>query len=160
MVNNPNPFLEAEDDAEAVLKLHGIYSPPVPTALIALVFPGTTIDVGKFFDDETLGFSMPADNTWHILINGNLPLGAQRFTAFHELYHMLRSEVGFSRQTPQGLLMESRANVFAANILMPARWFRREWEESRSIEKMADKFLVSQQAIRIRFKNLNKYINS
>ncbi len=160
MNKTPNKYIEVQSDAEEVLKMFKIYEPPVPTAIITKVFKTATIDVNSFFEDEVLGFVYPNSGNWHILINENLPLGAQRFTVFHELYHMLKSEPGFCRQTPEGELRESKANVFAANILMPARWFRKEWEKSFDVEIMARKFFVSPSAVRVRLKNLEHYLKA
>lgn len=157
-----NNYIEAEKDAEFILDLlaqYNIFEPPVPTGIIVKVVPHTTIDVIDF-STEAFGFSFADSGKWRILINDNLPLGAKRFTAFHELYHILKGKMGFSKDTPEGKLEETKADYFAACILMPARWFRKYWEKTRSIEEMGEIFGVSHKAVSTRLKNLDHYLRA
>lgn len=154
-------YIEAEADAEEILKSFNITKPPVDTILVNKLFRGIHIDISDdFFEDEVTGFSYSHKGKWYILLNGKVPLGAQRFTLFHELFHMLRSEPGFSRDDAKSRLRESRADAFAASILMPARWFRREWEKCNDINQMAEFFFVSPSAVKIRLMNLENYLKA
>lgn len=152
-------YLSAESDADEILRTFNVYAPPVPSDIIKRIFPGASLDVISF-SDEAYGFTFEDDGKWRILINSNLPLGAKRFTIFHELHHMLYSEEGFCMNNPKGQINERVANVFSANILMPARWFRKYWEIHRDIDQMAKIFVVSPRAVAIRLSNLNNYLNA
>lgn len=150
-------YIRTGSDANVILEQFKITQPPVPTSLVTMIFRDASIAV-KHFSDEALGFSVPQDGHWNVLIDDQLSLGAKRFTLFHELWHMVNSEVGFNKETDEGKLREKKADYFAACILMPARWFRRYWELSHDIDKMAQIFLVSRKAVEIRLKGLNHYI--
>ncbi len=150
-------FLQAEDDAEDILARYGITKPPVPTGIIKKVFPNCTIDI-LHFSDEAFGFTFPSKGQWHMLIDSEIPMGAKRLTAFHEFYHMLKHEAGFSKENPETNFQHSTANFFAICLLMPARWFRKYWEQCEDIDVMADIFSVSKSAVKYRLMGLQNYL--
>jgi Zn-dependent peptidase ImmA (M78 family) len=152
-------YIMAEDDADQVLATLGVYSPPVPVKIIGDIFKGVTFDIVAF-SDEYIGFSFPKYGVWHILIKDSLPLTAKRFTAFHELYHMLHSKPGYCRSTTEGSFEESKANYFASCILMPARWVRKYWEQTYSVNSLAEIFNVSTAVTEIRLKGLEHYLSA
>ena len=60
-----------------------------------------------------------------ILVNRNKPVPRQRFTAAHELGHIMLGHVGEGRPahrgaSPEDEVMEQEANVFASRLLAPA----------------------------------------
>lgn len=150
-------FLQAEDDADGILGYLGVTKPPVPTGIIKKVFPNCTIDVFHF-SDEAYGFAYPSKGRWHVLVDSEIPLGARRLTAFHEFYHMLQHEIGFSKENPEDNLQHSAANFFAVCLLMPARWFRKYWEKYGEIDAMAEVFGVSKTAAQYRLMGLQHYL--
>ncbi|SRR5260221_4734529 len=150
-------YMRAEDDADVVLATLGVHNPPVPTGIIQKIFQDVTIDVVAF-SDEYLGFSFHEYGAWRILINSDLPLTAKRFTAFHELYHMLQGNPGYCSSTTEGTFEERKANYFAACILMPARWVRKYWDINNDIDSLADIFNVGTTVVEIRLKNLEHYL--
>lgn len=157
-------YLEAENDADMILNIlkdKKITKPPVPLWIIPNIVPGTIIDSSRKFFEGALGFSFfDFLNTrkWQILINEDLPYGAQRFTAFHEFYHILKQKPGFKRGSVDAKLEEKRADVFSACLLMPAQWFRKYWEETYNLDEMAKIFGVSREAVKVRFRSLDHYI--
>lgn len=150
-------FLQAEDDADEILGTFGITKPPVPTGVIKKVFPDCTLDV-LHFSDEAFGFTYPFRGQWHILIDSEIPLGARRLTAFHEFYHMLKHEVGFNKEGLQTDFKHSEANFFAVCLLMPARWFRKHWEQCEDVDIMAEIFGVTKTAVQYRLMGLEHYL--
>ncbi len=150
-------YLKAENDADEILAICRITSPPVPTGVIRKIFPSCTIDV-VHFSDEAMGFTFASGDSWRVLIDSQIPIGAKRFTAFHEFYHMLNNEAGFCKNTPEGKLQESRSDYFAACLLMPARWFRKYWEKCNDIETMMKIFGVSWEAASYSLMGLQKYL--
>src|ERR1035437_6397981 len=149
-------YLETEQQAEGVLNVlakYNIQKPPVPLWIIISTMPYVIIDI-LGMSEEVIGFSFSKDRKSHILLNENYNYGAQRFTAFHEFYHLLNGKPGYSKDTPQGKEEEKKADFFAACLLMPARWFRKEWERVNNIEEMAKIFGVSISAVQMRLLNL------
>lgn len=153
-------YLEAEKKAEAILDIlakYNVFRPPVPTGIIRKIMPYAYIHV-KTMSEEVLGFSFSQNGKSHILINEKLPYGAKRFTAFHEFYHLLHGKPGYSKDTSQGRDEDAKAEFFAACLLMPARWFRKYWEQVQDIDKMAEIFGVSRKAAEVRLKGLDHYL--
>ena len=75
--------------------------------------------------DENDGMSFIVDNTPIILVSRETPLPRQRFTAAHELGHILLGHVGkyklVNREpNPNDSPIEQTANVFASRLLAPA----------------------------------------
>lgn len=156
-------YINIEGEADLILKLAGVERPPVPIEAMKRISQRLdfTIDLLNF-NEEALGFSFPdaKSGKWRILINKNLvKAGARRYTFFHEFHHILKSEVGFSKLTPEGKLIEHEADYFAAFVLMPARWVKRYWNKYRDINTLAKIFGVSRKAMGIRIKNLDHYLS-
>ncbi|OGH10679.1 MAG: hypothetical protein A3B38_04325 [Candidatus Levybacteria bacterium RIFCSPLOWO2_01_FULL_36_13] len=154
-------YLETEEQAEKVLNVlatYNVYKPPVPTWIIQRMMPYLTMEL-KSMPEEVIGFSFPNKDKSHMLLNEKYSYGALRFTAFHEFYHLLNGKLGYSKDTPQGAAEEKKADFFAACLLMPARWFRKEWEKTGGdIEKIAKIFGVSVLAAHMRALNLEHYL--
>lgn len=101
---------------------------------------------------------------YRITINGNDHPRRQRFTLAHELAHLIlhRDLIGdgvvdnaMYRSKTLSNAIESQANRFAADLLMPARLVRQFWREGiKSVAQMAAKFDVSTAAARIRIVDL------
>lgn len=123
----------------------------------------------------------------HVWVNPTEPSTRQRFTLAHELGHLifdvyphiedaLRDEVITDKRVTLNRngaksYRETRANRFAAQLLMPAKLIEREFKHLREkllaeqkrisrerlVELFAQKFDVSREAMRIRLQDL-KYI--
>jgi len=104
-----------------------------------------------------------------ITLNANHPLRRQRFTLAHEIGHYVLhrdligdslTDDGMYRGKLQdgsmlGSLRETEANRYAADLLMPARLIRTEWQAgNKSIAGLSQTFDVSEEAVRIRLKEL------
>ncbi len=95
-----------------------------------------------------------------IVINSRERRVRQRFTIAHELGHYFLGHVGKSFAEPGGRSRRERdAERFAACLLMPAAWVRRQWKayaanyENRQAI-LADLFQVSSAALKRRVKEL------
>lgn len=103
--------------------------------------------------DKKLG----GDSGYVILVNKNHPLNRQRFTVAHEIGHfILHRDMGdeirddeFYRALPGPL--ETEANAFAADLLMPWNLIRRGQDAGHSsLYDLARHLGVSQQALAYR----------
>lgn len=99
---------------------------------------------------------------WKMKVNSLHHPNRQRFTIAHELGHYVKhatlhdefNDKTFFRDGASNL-METEANVFAAELLMPDAEFNNFIENvSDSVEKIADHFQVSSMAVRVRAKTL------
>lgn len=85
---------------------------------------------------------------WIISVNAGEPARRQRYTAFHELHHVI--EHPYRRFVGDGQA-EVLADQFSACVLMPRRAITRAWcTGNQSIQRLADRFEVSEDAMRIR----------
>jgi hypothetical protein len=89
---------------------------------------------------------------WLICLNKANPERRQRFTAFHELHHVI--EHPFRRFLSNGQA-EVIADHFAACVLMPRREVKRAWcSGTQHVAELADVFEVSEQAMQVRLVKL------
>jgi Zn-dependent peptidase ImmA (M78 family) len=124
--------------------------------------------VQVLFDDD-----MPSDisgkierlgKSFQITINGRHAPRRRRFTLAHELAHfilhrdLIESGVVDNAMYRSATLsddIERQANRFAADLLMPAALVQAAWRDGvRSYVEMASRFDVSEEAARIRMRDL------
>jgi hypothetical protein len=100
----------------------------------------------------------PYQDRFVLAVNGAMPYYHRRFTVAHELYHIIRrTKHMMFRQSMNTHKGEERlANIFAAELLMPAIEIERLHAEGcRSVEAYCKHFKVSKAAMKIRlFKEL------
>lgn len=95
---------------------------------------------------------------WVIQLKADDTPVTQRFTLFHEAFHIL----AHSRTTPvfkkrgneEGSFNELLADGFASFILMPEGWVKEKWAEVNDVNEMAKIFDVPKSAMCIRLKHL------
>lgn len=155
-----------------LLQDHSVDRPPVPIDRIARAC-GALVE-RRPFDGETCGFLLRQDDAILIGVNSAHHRHRQRFTVAHELGHMLmhRDEIGevhvdhrfafFLRDESSSTgekPLERAANRFAAEILMPADFLRRDVREADiadegALKVIARRYGVSVQAMTYRLANL------
>ena len=137
-------------NASKVLDATGVRAPVDVFALIR------QLGIHLFFSEETLaGACHISDGNAHIWVKKSDPLVRQRFTAAHELGHVILHEqtlfhdlVMVAGHDPQ----EQEANKFAYELLMPDWQVRVIAPQTKgSIPQMARYFGVPETAMEIRF---------
>lgn len=150
--------------AEKALRLTNIPQPPVYPEKIAEVF---NIPVFEWaFPDEISGLFVTDEKSACIAINQNHPRVRQRFTLAHELGHFFFSggavlfvdflDNALDLQSDERRAAETKANLFAADLLMPKAWLSKDFKEQGidGLPIMAQKYQVSEQALWFRLLNL------
>lgn len=163
-----------EQRAKDLLERHGATAPPVDVTALAKA-EGASIEV------QDLGLSVSglvvrgADGRVVIGVNSSHHPNRQRFTVAHEIGHFLLhgdsatvfvddKMVHFrdDTQTPRADPREMEANAFAAALLMPDDWLRRDLRDRKidlsddsAVRSLAARYEVSQQALTFRLINLN-----
>lgn len=131
------------------------------------------IDVQKEdMHDEISGLFVIKDGNSYIRYNSHQDKNRQRFTIAHELGHsVLHKETPLfvdkknerimyrnSDSSTGEIRKEREANAFAAALLMPSDFIRKEWQnipsEELPVEYLAKVFQVSSQAMSFRLANL------
>jgi Zn-dependent peptidase ImmA (M78 family) len=170
-------LLKIEQKADELLQACGINSPPVPVNEIVSHL-GLQVD-GDNLGEGISGILVIENGKGTIGYNRKDNVKRQRFTIAHEAGHFvfhrqLESEVFIDRDfivkyrsekdyTDLEARQEQEANIFAAALLMPRDMLKREFEkeeyanlkEVAFIEKMAQVFDVSSQAMTYRIANTN-----
>ncbi len=86
------------------------------------------------------------DDCWLIHLNENDNSAKQRFTLYHELFHVLAHSEGnckFKKSKDAGVYFnEALADHFSASILIPRELARQKWAENHDVSNMADIFDV------------------
>lgn len=154
--------------AERLLAEHEIFSPPVPVEQIAKA-NHARLHL-QALDGDISGFALRGEGQSVIGVNTRHAPVRQRFTIAHELGHLLLHDPGVrvdrsfrvrlrSPVSSEGTDAEEvEANRFAAEILMPVEFLKRDLEALDSIDLLDDeiiadlakKYDVSRQAFLIR----------
>ncbi len=150
--------------AEMMLRRLTISDPPVVPETIAKML---NIPVFEWaFPDEISGLFVVDRGTVCIGVNQSHPKVRQRFTVAHELGHFAFSDGqdlfvdfidnGTEIRDKKDQLAEKRANFFAASLLMPRQWLRRDFSELGidGLSMLSRKYQVSEQALWFRLLNL------
>ena len=171
---------EIENRTQEILKKIKITEIPVSLEKILCYHKITKLDAPS---DKYSGMMLTTDNKTFIGINSTESEERKRFTIAHELGHFflenaaekafvdnsktiesgIKFEVAFRKKgRSKGEFEEMKANAFAASLLMPANWLindLKKIKETRtlsdmSINKLADKYQVSEVAMRYRVMNV------
>ncbi|MBQ9862112.1 MAG: ImmA/IrrE family metallo-endopeptidase [Clostridia bacterium] len=116
--------MNPKEIAQHVLLEHGISELPVRVANLCDEF-GITIKVANSLRmKEYMGLAMVVDKKPYIIIETSYCIESQKFTAAHELGHLLLGHVGSWKdasgiQRPSETCIEPDANAFAEELTMP-----------------------------------------
>lgn len=133
--------------------------PPIDIGKIVEKY-GLIVKKGQFKSQAVSGAFDRKSNS--IFVSENDPYTRQAFTVAHELGHYIlhkektkeifyRKDAIFLEAKPE---IETEADCFAANILMPKELVERFWPALKNVDQMATLFKVSFSAINWRLKNL------
>ncbi len=159
-----------EAKAREALAFSSIMCYPVEPIAVAKAYK-VDVRVASFSLPNICGVLRMNGGKPQILVNRRDPSVRQRFTIAHELGHFVLdhstdpdfvdSDVdvlyrisGDSEDKPSDKRMEIQANHFAAGLLMPAEWVREAMVKTTGIHALAELFVVSPEAMRIRLANL------
>jgi hypothetical protein len=119
---------------------------PVPDDLILSDGEGHPIEVHRVPLKATHGAVWRLNDCWVVHLNSNDPSSRQRFTLYHEIFHILAHCHGAPMFKKQGDRMvyfnEMIADHFSARLLMPHEWISKMWFKTRDVKQMAEIFDV------------------
>jgi Zn-dependent peptidase ImmA (M78 family)/DNA-binding XRE family transcriptional regulator len=126
--------------AERVRKLWSLGDDPLPPNLLSLIEDRSGLGIAlEPLQERVAGLCARVGDLAIALIDSSAIVGRQRFTAVHELCHLLVGDgeqvLVDERLTGQSLV-EMRANSFAAHFLMPAKAIRRYLREREVDEEV------------------------
>lgn len=147
----------AERQALRLLEILGQRGPSVNVSLIAEL-PRIEVRVEPRLGVS--GFSQWSRGRWLIAVNRDDSLVRRRFTLAHELKHVLDHPFIAhayldQRGRPDDDFAEKICDYFAACLLIPRPWLKREWTGGLQDQaQLAQRFNVSEMAMAIRLRQL------
>lgn len=147
-----------ELQANRLLAAREITEPAVPDSIVT-EFP--RVDLVRFSRIPVSGSVHWSRGRWVIVVNRTEPRFRQRFSAAHELKHVLDWPFGEQlypdwRGLSAAERAEQTADHFAACLLMPKAWVKRTYydEGVTDLRRLSARFAVSQAAMRVRLTTL------
>lgn len=147
----------AEWQATLLLRLSHVDEPMVPQFIICNL-PGIYVDWRP--DWPTDAMAVRAGNHWRIVVRSSDVIQRQRFSLAHELKHVLDDPFidRLYRRLPvdqRHARAERLCNYFAACLLMPRAWVKRDWCSGRqNVRELARSYFVSVEAMTTRLSEL------
>jgi Zn-dependent peptidase ImmA (M78 family) len=125
----------------------GIDRLPVPNDLITQAADNLPIEVRQVPLKAYHGAVWRLSDCWLIHLNSNDTPARQRFTLYHEIFHILahcKATPVFKKtsHSHKGTFNELLADHFAAIILLPENWVKEKWLELKDVSQMAAIFDV------------------
>jgi Zn-dependent peptidase ImmA (M78 family) len=139
----------AERQAARLLELMQVAEPPVPMFVVSSL-AGITVD--RRADWPTSGMAVAHDGNWRIVLCADEPRQRQRYSLAHELKHVLDAPFddqlyGHLSPTKRKQRAEMLCNHFAACLMMPRAWFKRDFCHGyQTPTKLARRYYMSQEA--------------
>jgi hypothetical protein len=119
---------------------------PVPENLITSAPDGQSVEIRKLLLKAIHGAVWKLNKNWIIFLNSSDSAARQRFTLYHEIFHILAHSHGLvffngicEAQIP---FNEFIADYFSGNILLPPDLIRKKWSEIQDIDEMVKLFNV------------------
>lgn len=147
----------AERQAMLLLDLVHVDEPPVPQFVICNL-PGIFVDWCEDWPISAMAIQAPSH--WRIVVKADEPVWRQRFSLAHELKHVIDDPVidrlWLHRPAAQRQERAERlCNWFAACLLMPRPWIKRDW--CGGMQKICDlsrRYYVSEEAMSTRLSEI------
>jgi Zn-dependent peptidase ImmA (M78 family) len=139
----------------------GIDRLPVSADLIIQAADNLPIEVRRIPLQAYHGSIWRLSDCWLVQLNSNDTPARQRFTLYHEIFHVLAhckaNPVLFKKTacSREGSFNELLADHFAAIILMPENLVRKKWAEVKDVSQMAAIFDVPQPIVWFALKHLS-----
>jgi Zn-dependent peptidase ImmA (M78 family) len=148
----------AERQAAILLNEAGLREPAVPERIVSeLPFVRVTRRAGF----PTSGLATETRSGWVIVLRADEAVVRQRYSLIHEFKHVLDDPfIEWLYPTRGGYSPEDRAesicDYFAACVLMPRMWIKRDWASGgiQDIARLARRYEVSRAAMKVRLTEL------
>jgi Zn-dependent peptidase ImmA (M78 family) len=119
---------------------------PVPDNLITTSPNGLPIEIRRITLKANHGAVWRMDDGWLVHLNRATSPARQRFTLYHEIFHILahsNGEIAFKKSEDDEVYFnEYLADHFASAMLIPRDILQVEWSEKKDIMKLARLFNV------------------
>lgn len=151
-------FKSVEALAEDYLRKGRVEGPPVPSELVSIFDHHRKIEIRYVPLKVYHGGSWLLGEEWVIHLNAREPRCVQRYTLFHEAFHIASRTVCPSfRKVDLNYrpINELLADYFSICILMPKQWVKEYWAKTGSMQRMLQIFDVPESVLRKRLRQLS-----
>jgi hypothetical protein len=133
--------------------------PPVPTDLITHTDDGLPIEIRRIPLKAHRGSVWKLRDCWVIQLNSNDSSARQRFTLYHEIFHIF----AHGKATPvfkkagghrEGSFNEMLADHFSGSCLLPEKLVKEMWPRIKDVSQMAATFDVPKPVVWFALKRL------
>jgi hypothetical protein len=134
---------------------------PVPIELISVADENNSVEVRVVHLKACHAAIWRLKGVWVIQLADNRTSSRNRFTLFHEAFHILAhsrsstTPVFMKRGATQGSFNELLADYFAMCILMPKEWVIERWAEVKDLDRMVEIFDVPKSTMWLRLRELS-----
>jgi len=144
--------------ADDLLDKNAVSQPPLSMEIARTIDNQAPIEIHQIPLKAYHGAIWYMDNTWLILLNKLDSDLVQRFTVFHEAFHIMAHSntkpVFRKLGTDDGAFNEILADFFSMCMTLPRKWLTDKLEETQDIHKLAKIFLVQPEILYIRLRLL------
>lgn len=162
-LDSPEVLAIAERQASRLLQAFGVsLTGPIATKELIESLPFLVVEYDRNLGASAVTERLP-DGRWLVVVNKSEPATRQLFSLAHELKHVLDAEATdtlypATRWHSAEARSERAADYFASCLTMAKRQVIRDWCAGRQqIEKLANRYGVSTQAMRLRLHQLGLY---
>ena len=152
-------FQLVERLANKYIEQSTITQPPVPAQIIDTFDIERPVEIRPVSLKAYQGAVWYTDDRWVIHLNSQEPLGSQRITLFHEIFHIIAhaksTPVFRQRGARGGFFNELLADYFAGCILTPRKWVLGKWAEVKELKRIAEIFQVTELTMWFRLKRMH-----
>lgn len=137
----------------------GIDRPPIPADLITQADDKLSIEIRQVPLKAHHGAVWRLSDCWLVQLNSNDTPARQRFTLYHEIFHILahsKANPVFKKSlcSRDGSFNELLADHFSAGVLVPGKWVKKIWPEVKDINQMMAIFDVPRPVVWFALKHL------
>lgn len=152
------PVKTVERLTKKLLKEAGIHAPPVPISILSLLNIGFPIEIRYIKLKIQHGACWCLRNGSVVQIKDDDPFSVQRFTLFHEVFHVLCRHnctgIPWQNALTEAPFKELLACYFAGFLLMPTEWLKKKWAYVKDLDRIAKIFDVPKPCMCIRLKRI------
>jgi hypothetical protein len=143
--------------ASSYIRKGKVTCPPVPMDLVMLVAGRKPVEVRPLPLKAFHGALWREEDEWVIYLRSSDTHAQQRFTLFHESFHILasnRASLDCATVRTQNPIHEWAANHFAARMLMPREWLLQQWKSAGNPSTLSRIFDAPESIVCISLKRL------
>jgi hypothetical protein len=162
-------FTQIDRLANRYVMDHGVTHPPVPNEIACRTVVDKPIEIQSIPLKSLYGSLWDLRNRWVIQLNCNDPVSIQRYTLFHEVFHIIAHQntnlVFHGINTCQGTRIgnfntragdfnEMLANHFSACVITPLVWLEGKYIRTDNLDALSVTFEVPKVMLYVRLKRL------